>query len=195
MGDETLPRNCGALNGPPAFEPGKWNDAISLFNNCYNYACNIVTGRFAWPGHWKGPDGHKWLEQDLKKLTCDFAVEGCQLDGLLWFPADQGVDVGCADTCHLIALFTREERTDASGNVTQSGGFHFARKDDDGTWSEKPGSLRPRKMKKNGQEVTDPRDAMSAEWKFCGVFCVCRCEVNIEKEGDQLRWEDAHPGQ
>lgn len=30
----------------------EWNDknGIQLFNNCYNYACNILTGTFAQPG-------------------------------------------------------------------------------------------------------------------------------------------------
>src|SRR5437773_4721618 len=69
---------CAILRPPPAYEPSKWNDVTSgighLYpvvqwtrprlrsvsgalipfiqdnNNCYNYACDTITGTFAQPG-------------------------------------------------------------------------------------------------------------------------------------------------
>lgn len=77
MGDENLtptglPKNCGAFAGPPAFEPERWDANITEFNNCYNYAVNIVTGRHSYPGCWKGDDGHKWLDKPTREvMTCE----------------------------------------------------------------------------------------------------------------------------
>lgn len=191
-----LPYNCRALNGPPPFEPDKWDEQTNVYNNCYNYAVNIATGKMSWPGRYKGEDGHLYPRSELAG-DCAYVVEGCRLDGLKFNPPETQ-EPACEENCHLVALYTRPREADADGNTTRPADFHFARRDGDGTWSHKMGDSSPERIRKNQQPIRDPRDFLTRDgtassrrgWVFCGTFCVCRCQVDIEKEGDRTRWRE-----
>ncbi len=193
-----IPMKCSALSGPPKYEPEKWDEATNFYNNCYNYATNLATGKASHPGQWKGDDGHQY-EKPAEAMTLDYLKKGCELDGLKYFnPADSGLTLTCPKSCHLVALYILPHVVDQNGKSTQKGDFHFARQDSDGTWSHKQGPFKPEKIKKNGQPITKPEDysqrdmpgnARRRPYQFKGTFCVCKCQVDIEKEGDKTRWQ------
>jgi hypothetical protein len=61
--------------GPPAFDPGKWNNdpGVRTRNNCYNYANDKITNTFAQPG--RGSGGV------FPALTCDDVGAAAVRDG------------------------------------------------------------------------------------------------------------------
>jgi hypothetical protein len=194
--------DCSRLNGPPPFED--WDETTAQYNNCYNYALNIATGKMSEPGRWKGDDGHPYENQNTQ-FTCDYVRAGCELDGLTTFvPGSQPPNDDpnsalppCGENCHRIALYVRPHE---DGLIQ---GFHFARQDQDGTWSMKWGPYPATRIMVNGAPMTHPRQFMDRtepnayrprDWIFCGTYCVCRCQVHPEKEGDKTRWREEHPG-
>ena len=143
----------------PRYEPERWNDGgtIQYNNNCYNYACNIRTNTFAQPGKASG---------DMSQsLICSEVKDGAISDGL-----KASTTVECGKYCHKVALF-----------VWPGWDYHWYREDCCGKWSHKPGMTEATNLDNSGNEITDPRNADRGGYtEFCGFFCVCCGEVDIE---------------
>jgi hypothetical protein len=143
----------------PLWQPGKWNKAgVQGKNNCYNYACDSVTGTFAQPGVASGniPGG----------LTCADYTASAVADGL----SEKDCDKPCPLRCWKVALV-----------IAPGDDFHWYRQDADGTWSHKPGGTPATQSDASGNPITDPRTA-DRDYRgvgganytlFCGCFCVC----------------------
>jgi hypothetical protein len=183
-----LPYNCLALTGSTEFEEAKWDEQTSEYNNCYNYALNIATGKNSVPGQWKTRERHDQREKSEVNQAPGM-VAGAILDGLTFLGTQYPPPNACPQNCHMVALYVRPGED-----------FHWARRDKDGTWSHKEGKLRPAKITKGGQPVTDPRDCptrdgagpAARQYEFCGVFCVCVCHAHPEREGDKTSWRDRY---
>lgn len=145
----------------PQYNPAPWNDAngVQYNNNCYNYACDIVTGTFAQPGLASG--------NMYSSIDCAEVGSGAQSDGLAPVNCDTGC--GCSDCCHQVALVIWPGRD-----------FHWYRKDRDGRWSHKPGGTEATNLDNSGNIITDPRTADRGNYTvFCGCYCVCKAKVTI----------------
>ncbi len=184
-----LPYNCAALTEPLKFEPDKWDKQTSEYNNCYNYALNIATGRHSQPGRWKIPGGHQgWpYERATDPLQCEYLAAGAIYDGLTFLGPAWNGDLACSENCHMVALFVHPGKD-----------FHWIRRDQDGTWSHKLGKLQPARITKNQRPITDPTlypqtdsdSGSRGDFRLCGLFCVCKCQTFPERESDMHRWED-----
>lgn len=149
-------RNC-----IPDYDPAPWNDnnGVQFYNNCYNYACNTVTGTFAQPGRASG--------NMYSDISCNEVSDGAVSDGLVTVDCDTGC--GCKDCCYIVALA-----------VAPDWDYHWYRKDRDGKWSHKPGGTRATNLDQSGNIITDPRTADRGRYtQFCGCFCVCKGKFNI----------------
>src|SRR5204863_128313 len=75
-----IQRLCKCPNGPP-YNPVLWNTPPALSqNNCYNYACNMMTNTFAQPGR---ACGHMYTG-----LQCAPVRAAAVCDGLLDAPTN-----------------------------------------------------------------------------------------------------------
>jgi len=152
-------------------ETSRWNSPKDRkgCNNCYNYATNQPNSSFAQPG-WAGGI------MNSSPYTCGGLLAGAEADGLSF--AGQTLDEGrerCPEDCCLVAL------------VNSGFDFHWYRRDDDGTWSHKPGASDATNLDAGGQLILDPSGANhnyggAAEGgrnydNFCGFMCVCRDEI------------------
>src|SRR5262249_25526922 len=77
----------------PAYEPEKWNNDphIQECNNCYNYACDIITNNFAQPGY-----AHGAIYQTV---ACGDVTTAAVADGLV---VTETPACGCADCSHVV---------------------------------------------------------------------------------------------
>ncbi len=151
-------KNGGTANrlpisgGEPPYEPDQWNDhdGIQDNNNCYNYACNKMTGTFAQPGRASG-----FTPEDLGCNEYNLAAES---DGLVATDCDEG-----CDQCHYKVALVMDPGVD----------FHWYRQDDNGDWSHKPGETEATNLDDSFHPITDPRTADRGDYSdFCGCFCV-----------------------
>ena len=147
----------------PSYEPWKWNDdeEITESNNCYNYACDMITGTFAQPG------------QKNKLFIGD-----CTCDEVSAFSIEDGLqikleDKTCPDSCWAVALFIAP---DGPFGLT----YHWYRQDSDGTWSHKYGKRPATNLDESTNIITDPTKADRGDFtRFCGYYSVCKDKVNI----------------
>lgn len=138
-----------------------------VHNNCYNYALDIASNSFAWPGRL-----HKLL---LKPpLAGDLVVRGAELDGLILL----GSAADCLDDAceaideldddlqdgHLVALLIAQP----DAKMSFPGDFHWIRCDDldSSSWSQKDGPDEVTTWDFAGRPVVNPR---KADWTTnCG---------------------------
>jgi hypothetical protein len=142
-----------------AFTATEWTSScIQLHNNCYNYACDLITNTFAQPGRGGG-------QVHVTNLCPDVRASAL-LDRLI----DGSAATGDAAGSHLVALASIPGGTD----------FHWYRRDADGSWSHKPGSLAPRQLDASNQPITNPAACDRGKYtNFCGWFLVNEGSVVI----------------
>jgi hypothetical protein len=161
------------LNGClPQYDPARWNDGngIQYHNNCYNYACDTVTGTYAWPGRGSG--------HPFSVPSCAGVSAGAQGDGLVATTA--GESCGCGGCWFKVALvFWSGPYSEDDGGYLWD--FHFYRQDSDGTWSHKPGGNPATNLDQSGNPITDPQTADRGKYtEFCGFFCVRKDSITIK---------------
>ncbi len=100
-------------------------DAPVVLNNCYSFAlCDMAEGR-AWaahPGQWGG-------KKIAGRMTRQKLVDACIADGLIPQPGNRPPDMDKPGYYLVAAYF--------SGPVED---FHFARREQDGSWLQKDGT-------------------------------------------------------
>lgn len=156
----------------PVYDPVWWHAVYDRngYNNCYNYACDILTGTRAQPGQ---AHGFNWeqLAQQGSPFTCENLISGAIADGLA--PVDCDTCYPCIGCSHLVMLFVTPDH----------GNYHWYRRDRDGTWSHKMGwgsGTDPSNKDEQGNIITDPRTADRSDLtEFCGCFCVDKSRVTI----------------
>ena len=123
-------------------------------NNCYNYACDVATNSFAQPGRKHG----LLLDSDF---TPERVSQGAQQDGLIEI-ARQPLDAAELDKKaqelppgHFVALLF--SKPDA--NVKWPGDYHWVRRDENGTWSQKDGTDQVTNFDYAGHPILDPAGA------------------------------------
>ncbi|CAG2195241.1 unnamed protein product [Mytilus edulis] len=68
----------------PNYEPSRWNTLkVQPYNNCYNYANNMITNTFAQPGRAHG--------LDIEEITGPVVQENATADGLQVVPPEDNV--------------------------------------------------------------------------------------------------------
>jgi len=138
------PANHGAL--APVYNPGAWNiPSVQPYNNCYNYANNMITNTFAQPGR---ATGHMYTA-----LTCASVQPAAVSDGLKAAPNfTTNVPNG-----YYVALV-----------IWPGMDYHWYRQDKVGCWSHKPGSTAVRNYDNAGKPIKDPKTANRGNYT---VFC------------------------
>lgn len=155
----------------PEYEPSVWNDndGVQLYNNCYNYACDIQTNSYAQPGYAHGitlPNPY------TGNGTCSDVTGGATADGLVVTTCDQGC--GCDECHHQVALVIKPNQNDYWD-------YHWYRKDRDGRWSHKMGQYPATNLDNSGDIITDPETADRGSYTiFCGCFCANKTKVTID---------------
>jgi len=153
---------------PPLYEPSRWNDdySIRIGNNCYNYACNIITNTFAQPGDASGNPFDSW-----DGIQCQEVTNSALSDGLKIYENEE-----CMSCAHQIALFIDPEWPE----------YHWYRKDRHGLWSHKPGDGKATNLDYANLPIVDPRfaDRRSSGGalnytQFCSFFCASKGYVTI----------------
>lgn len=144
---EPAARHGPAVAAAPVPNDAPWNDPHHVtLNNCYNYACDMMTDTFAQPGR-----THGFL------LSCVCALEirqAAMLDGLepiADYPADDPA-VG-----HYVAL----------GYSSALRDYHWWRLDSDGTWSHKPGQCPVMHTDASGGRIDDLNPPSGAGARGC----------------------------
>jgi hypothetical protein len=156
------------------FEPNKWHHCwdhnwrdCRLNANCYSYVLNNPDYHWSIPGmgyslakagdyfnefnaYWKNYS----FQEFRSKLTM-----GAQSDGLI--PAEEAED---KEGFYITALFFPPDNYD----------FHWYRKDDNGLWSHKDGSLQATDKDLDRKVIKDPRNAKASYTVFGGFFLVPR---------------------
>ncbi len=140
--------------GKSLYHPTFWNDGGTrqYNNNCYNYANNRATNTFAQPGRAAGAQSGS--------MTCPAMIAAAIADGLqpIGYYPDWPLDFKGG-----LALVT--------GYVGPYPDYHWYRRDDDGTWSHKPGGTAATNRDNSGNIITDPRTANRGGYSnFCGFF-------------------------
>lgn len=153
-----VPYECS----PIVFDPAKWNEKNHIgCNNCYNYACDILTDTFAQPGQGGNPPISN-LKDECKDIT-----KGALNDGLTI----------CKETCsgcsHKVALV-----------IAPGYDFHWYRQDANGLWSHKPGCTPARNLDDSDKIITNPETCNRGPYTdFCGYFCVNKDKVKLKGAG------------
>ncbi len=133
----------------PPFDPGKWNIAsVQRFNNCYNYANDIITNTFAQPGKGSG--------QMYNDISCAEVSSAAKRDGQISVMSASSTPL----EGHFIALV-----------IAPDYDYHWYRLDSNGKWSHKPGQTPAKNTDNNGQLITDPKTCSKYPYtEFCGLF-------------------------
>jgi hypothetical protein len=152
---------------PDDADLARWNaPAVRPRNNCYNYATNRQTDMFAQPGDAGG--------MPFAAMTCEAVKAAAIADGLC--PVADPDD--CTGDACVVALVV------APGPpISPVADYHWYRRNDDGTWSHKPGGTAAILTDSSGQPIMDPRMAdrrfrlrngtfLPGYTQFCGFFCV-----------------------
>jgi hypothetical protein len=124
----------------PRFEPHVWNNNPHTLanNNCYNYACNLMTNTFAQPGRASG-----FTPGSVSVADYNQAVARDGLEVL----ADPNLPQRTPVDGHFMALV-----------IWPGADFHFYRLDDvTALWSHKPGSTQARDTDQANAQIADPR--------------------------------------
>jgi hypothetical protein len=147
-----LPATCQpkAVDAPP-YNPGKWNiPTVQPYNNCYNYANDLITNTFAQPGRAHG--------KMYKALACN---------------GGPGVEpAAVADGLNAVANFNAHLAKGQGWYVAlviwPGVDYHWYRQDSNGCWSHKPGSTAARNVDNSGHIITDPKTCNRGSYT---VFC------------------------
>lgn len=155
-------------NGAPTYDPTIWNDPNHvLCNNCYNYACDIMTDTYATPGYASD------VELNMLALTCPEVGNAAIADGLKQEPEKK-----CLKCTHLVALVVSTSDQD----------YHWYRLDDNGRWSHKPGQHAATDLDASNKPITNPemanRQYIGRDYEinydmFCAYYCVDKKLVKI----------------
>jgi hypothetical protein len=149
----------------PAFDGAWWTtpqgDPPSYpfqTNNCYNYATNTAKSTPSQPGRASGyscdDDSDPDCLGDWSKISM-FARN----DGL--------IPITKTGTCP-------DNRAKIALALDPNDDYHWFRKDSNGTWSHKPGTLPPTNTDWSSQTITDPETADRGVYtEFGGYFCAC----------------------
>ena len=123
-------------------------------NNCYNYACDVATNSFAQPGRKHG----LLLDSDF---TPERVTQGAEQDGLLEIAKHGMSDEELAEKSkelppgHFVALlFSKPD-----DSVRWPGDYHWVRRDENGTWSQKDGTDQVTNFDYAGHPILDPAAA------------------------------------
>ena len=147
-----VPAQCQpkAADAPP-YNPGKWNiPSVQPYNNCYNYANDLITNTFAQPGRAHG--------KMYKTLACDggTGVEPAAVaDGLKPVP-------------NFNAHLTKGQGWYVALVIWPNFDYHWYRQDANGCWSHKPGGTAARNVDNGGHVITDPKTCNRGNYT---VFC------------------------
>ncbi|MBN1133402.1 MAG: hypothetical protein JXA38_00430 [Methanosarcinaceae archaeon] len=150
----------------PEYNPGFWSNTRG--NNCYSYACDTSIQRMEHipqPGFAHGIILDKW--------NCETVHNAAVADGLKPIDCDEGCGFSCQ---HQVALCVDPRES----------GYHWYRKDRDGTWSHKRGLSSISKLDDTWKDsIIDPRKADRGKYTtFCGCYCVDKKKVKIASEED-----------
>jgi hypothetical protein len=147
----------------PRFEPHVWNNNPQTMrdNNCYNYACNLMTNTFAQPGRAGGYNPASISVADYNRAVAS--------DGLEVLADPNSPQMTPADG-HFMALV-----------IWPGGDFHFYRLDDyTALWSHKPGSTQARDTDHSGAQISDPKAAARGPYSdFASFLYIVPSRVTI----------------
>lgn len=198
----------------PGYEPDYWNtdECVQWMNNCYNYAMNKATHTFAQPGReYECSLAQEEEEEECRPAPeeCDLSYEPgdsplLPMEGSLtdpfeicdyvaWYAVMDGSiapvsltneakdpgECGGGPGYTKVALVVRHDFEDVEDD------YHWYRRDNDGTWSHKPGSTPatnldgcgkvitdPEKLITDSALVTNPEDCKPSSYEtFCGYYC------------------------
>ena len=141
---------------PPLYNP---DDYDSLYFNCYAYALQLCMDCKDWyisPGFMSKQITSRYDIPYTKKYILESFKEDCELLGLQVFSSTILEPIRSDE--YKIAIY-----------IIENYGFHFARLDSNGKWSEKPGWLRENKIR-IVESVTENKNG----YKFIGVFRVSK---------------------
>jgi hypothetical protein len=152
----------------PRFEPHVWNNnPQTMFdNNCYNYACNLMTNTFAQPGR---ASGYVPSSMSVSEYLRAVASDGLEV------LADPNAPARTPADGHYMAMVIWP------GTSAGSGDFHFYRLDDTtALWSHKPGHTQARDIDRSGAQIQDPRSAQRGPYiEFAAYLYVIPSRVAI----------------
>jgi len=120
-------------------------------NNCYNYACDVATNSFAQPGRKHGLQLHS-------DFTPQQVSQGAQMDGLLEISTQpmtaEQMDEKAKELPpgHFVALLYSKPDQAAGW----PGDYHWVRRDENGTWSQKDGTDQVTNFDYAGHPILDP---------------------------------------
>jgi hypothetical protein len=143
-------------DGPPVWEPWKWNDPAHIqLNNCYNYGCDLLLDNFAQPG------GGGLPRSDCQ---CDIVTARAKSDGL------KDCSAGACHPCHHKVALVMAPGTD----------YHWYRQERHGAWTHKPGPGSATVKDNSNQHISNPETADRGRYtQFCGYFCVYKPNVHL----------------
>ena len=143
----------------PVFDPHKWNDDPNICqnNNCYNYACDLITNTFAQPGRGSGTT--------FSLFVCVDVGSSAQRDGL----TSTSKPTSTPSQGQYVALVMAD-------NVD----FHWYRLDADATWSQKHGSSPAINVDESNNPISDPETCDRGPYTdFCGYFLCIPSQIKI----------------
>lgn len=135
-------------------------------NNCYNYACDILTNSIAQPGDGSGlcPTGHPGCIPS----TCADVRRAATSDGLIWIGSERPSSLP-PEGGHFVSLHMWEGES-----------FHWLRMDNTTTWSQKDGDQPMKDTDNAGQPIVDPAAAdLRPFTQHCGYMRVVPSNVTI----------------
>lgn len=144
---------------PVPYDPGKWNNdpRVQLNNNCYNYACDVITFSMAQPGKGSG--------RGFSTVECGDVGSAAVRDGLV---ATSKPTTTPKDG-HYVALVI---------SVLQD--FHWYRLDDNHYWSHKRGQYPAKNVDESRSPISDPETCDSDGYAvFCGYYLADPNKITI----------------
>jgi len=147
----------------PRFEPHVWNNNpyTLLNNNCYNYACNLMTNTFAQPGRASGRSPGSISTSEYLRAVANDGLE------VLRDPAPP-------------------QRTPVDGHymalvIWPNADFHFYRLDDvRALWSHKPGQTQARDTDAMNAQIADPQTCARGPYTdFASYLYVVPSRISI----------------
>lgn len=130
------------------------------YNNCYNYATNVLTNTYAQPG--RGSTGK------MVKNTCNELIKAAVSDGLKFI--GRNIPKENPKKGHFAVLLASKE---------ENGGYHWVRRDCNLLWSHKIGPNPPVNVDDKGKYIRDIKLPFGGLDDLCGYFHVIPSEVNI----------------
>jgi hypothetical protein len=151
-----------AADAPP-YNPAKWNiPTVQPYNNCYNYANDLITNTFAQPGRAHG--------KMYKALACNggTGVEPAAVADGLKAVANFSTHLGKGQGWYVALV------------IWPSFDYHWYRQDANGCWSHKPGSTAARNVDNSGHVITDPKTCNRGNYTVFCTFMVTHRGVVIK---------------